>query len=127
VKKGRWEIGVIDDNDTTEQDLGRAFFLVLFLRSFLLLITGLLGLSLLSSWTDLSLAASESELRIRVQIRICSPVVSPHSPSNPRAPAQSSQSSSRTRLVLVLLRALDLGGTAELLGAVLPLLACTWC
>lgn len=29
------------------------------------------------------------------------------------------------RLVLALLGALDLGGTAELLGAVLPLLACT--
>lgn len=31
------------------------------------------------------------------------------------------------RLVLVLLGALGLGGTAELLGAVLPLLACRGC
>jgi hypothetical protein len=45
-------------------------------------------------------------------------------PSSPIVSVHDSCERSMTRLILVLLGALDLGDTAELLGAVLPLLAC---
>lgn len=46
-----------------------------------------------------------------------------HPPSS-SSPSDSDRGRGRRLLLLVLLRALDLGGSPELLGAVLPLLAC---
>lgn len=116
---GNWEI---INNDTPQQKPWTSMLFLLFSFVANHRVVGFIIIIIV----DISLAASKSECEAESKIiRISTPVFSPQYPPNPRAPTQSFVYS--TRLVLALLWALDLGDTAELLGAVLPLLAWTGC